>query len=484
MMKKLLIFAFLFVGISLSNQAQRTGTYYNETYRPQYHFTPERNWMGEPCGLVYYDGEYHLFYQYNPKGSDPGFYHWGHAVSKNLIHWEHLPLALFPDNLSQDQEFCTAGPGSVIIDHNNVLSVQSGSDKTMVAFYTSHQCGQRIAYSTDRGRTWQKFAGNPIIPYDETDEASSPKVFWYEPGKHWIMALYRRPDDDDRKRGTSLYKSTNLVNWEFVSHIPGFRGTPDFIELKVNNRPDEKKWILFEGDGSYVIGSFDGTTFAPESIRLKSDFGKNYYGAQTWSNIPASDGRVLQIAWMKGGEYPGMPFAGQMTFPSELTLRRFNTGTFLIRQPVAELELLKGKTHKWEKHNLIPGLNTNPIKKVKGDLIHIKGQFDLKTCDSFGMMLRMNKKNPGTELLYNVKRQTLSILGQTVPLEPIDNKIFLEILIDRSSIEVYANNGRAVVTHTFLPDPAALEYLLYNTGGELMIDKLEITELKSSWREK
>jgi fructan beta-fructosidase len=298
------------------------------------------------------------------------------------------------------------------------------------------------------------------------------------------MALYRRPDNDDRKRGISFYNSVNLINWDFQSHMPGFRGTPDLVELKVNNRPEEKRWLLFEGDGSYVMGSFDGKTFIPESIRMKSDFGRNFYGSQTWNNIPASDGRVLQVAWMKDGEYPNMPFSGQMTFPSELSLRRFNTGTFLIRQPANEFKELYGKTHKWEKQNLIPGLNSNLIKKVKGDLILIKGQFDLKTCDSFGLMLRMNKKVTGTELLYNVKRQTLSVLGQTVPLEPIDNKIYLEILIDRSSIEVYANNGRAVISNTFTPDENALEYLLYNTGGELMVDKLEIIELNSAWKSK
>ena len=483
-MKNLVAFTILLFGFTLILQAQRVGTYYNETYRPQYHFTAERNWMGDPAGLVFYGGEYHLFYRYNPRGTEPGYSQWGHAVSNNLVNWKHLPVAVFADNLSEDRDFCTAGPGSAVIDYNNLLGLQGGSEKTMVAFYTSHQCGQRIAYSNDRGRTWQKFAGNPVIPYDETDEASSPKVFWYEPGNHWVMALYRRPDNDDRKRGISFYNSVNLISWEFKSHLPGFRGTPDLVELKVNNRPEEKKWLLFEGDGSYVMGSFDGKVFIPESIRLKSDFGRNYYGSQTWNNIPASDGRVLQIAWMKDGEYPNMPFSGQMTFPSELSLRRFNTGTFLIRQPARELSTLYGKTHKWEKQNLIPGLNSNLIKKVKGDLILIKGQFDLKTCDSFGLMLRMNKKVMGTELLYNVKRQTLSILGQTVPLEPVDNKIYLEILIDRSSIEVYANNGRAVITNTFTPDENALEYLLYNTGGELMVDKLEIIELNSAWRSK
>jgi fructan beta-fructosidase len=483
-MKNLINIAVLLFCAPLAAVAQPKTGYYNETLRPQFHFTPERNWMGDPSGLVFYDGEYHLFYQYNPRGLEPGFYQWGHAVSTNLINWEHLPVAIFADNLSEDRDFCTAGPGSAIVDYDNVLGLESGSEKTLVTFYTSYQCGQRIAFSNDRGRTWRKFTGNPVIPYVETEEASSPKVFWYDEGKHWVMALYRRPDDDDRKRGISFYSSKDLINWEFQSHMPGFRGTPDLIELKVNNRPDEKRWLLFEGDGSYVMGSFDGKLFTPESIRFKSDFGRNYYASQTWNNVPASDGRILQIASLRGGDYPDMPFSGQMTFPSELSLRRFNTGTFLIRQPVKEIEGLHGKTHKWEKQNLIPGLNSNLIKKIKGDILHIKGTFDLKTCDSFGMMIRMGKKAAGTELLYNVKRQTLSVLGQTVSIEPVDNKIYLEILIDRSSIEVYANNGRAVVSGTFVPEAGGLEYVLYNTGGELMVDKLEITELNSAWTSK
>ena len=457
--------------------AQPGSGYYNEILRPQFHFTSERNWIGEPTGLVFYEGMYHLFYQHNPRGTEPGFYHWGHAVSSDLIAWEHLPLAIFTDNLSEDREVCTAGPGSVIVDDKNVLGLAAEGVKTMVAFYTSLQCGQRMAYSTDKGRTWKKFAGNPIIPFDPDDEASGPKVLWYEPGNHWVMVLYRRPDNDDRKRGMSFYTSDDLVNWEFQSHLPGFRGTPDLIEIGINNRPEEKKWVLFEGDGSFVMGSFDGKKFTPESIRMKSDFGRNFQGSRTLSGASGPDGRVIQVAWMKDGEYPDMPFHGQMTFPAELSLRRFNTGTYLIRQPAGEIATIYGKSIKWEKENLIPGLNTNLVKKAKGELYHIKGQFDLKNCDSFGFVFRMSKKNQGTELLYNVRRQTLSLLGQTVTVEPVDNKIYLDILIDRSSIEVYANNGRFVLSSTFQPAVNSLEYMLYNTGGELMVDKLEFIDL-------
>src|SRR5690606_27387661 len=337
----------------------------------QFHFTPEKNWHNDPNGLVYYDGEYHLFYQYNPKGNEWGYMHWGHAVSTDLVHWEHLPVALFPDENSEDKENCTAFSGSAIVDHKNLLNKQQGDEKTLVAFYTSQNCGQRIAYSTDRGRTWEKFEGNPIIPYDEKDDARDPKVLWYEPAQSYVMVIYRKTSEDDNTKGISFYTSKNLTDWEYKNHIYGFYECPDLVPMQVTNRPEETKWVLFDGDGSYIIGNFDGETFSPETAKMKSDFGKNYYATQTWSNIPEEDGRVIQIAWMRGGNFPDMPFNGQMSFPSELSLTKFDFGYKVTRKPVSEIELLHGKQYSWENKKLIPGINQNLVKKIKGDCLHI-----------------------------------------------------------------------------------------------------------------
>ncbi len=457
--------------------------YYDEIYRPQFHFSPEKNWMNDPNGLVYYDGEYHLFYQYNPNGTEWGFMHWGHAVSTDLVHWEHLPVALFPDENSEDKERCTAFSGSAIVDDQNLLGKQTGTEKTLVAFYTSQQCGQRIAYSTDKGRTWVKYEGNPVIPYNETDDARDPKVIWYQPGQCYVMVLYRKSTEDDKSKGISFYTSENLVDWEWKSHIHGFFECPDLIELQVTNRPEEKKWILFDGDGSYLIGQFDGTQFTPESAKLKSDFGSNYYATQTWSNIPEDDGRTIQIAWLKGGKYPEMPFNGQMSFPCELSLTKFNFGYKLLRQPVSEIEKLHGKHFSWENENLIPGINQNILKKVNDECLHIIADFDLKTSDNFGFMVRHSKKNPGTEILYNVKRGTLSVLGNTVPIVPVNNKISFEILLDRSSIEIFANNGQTVISNCFTPDEGADDLVLFTNGGELGVDKLDIYKMESVWKQ-
>jgi len=456
--------------------------YYNELYRPQFHFSTEKNWHNDPNGLVYYNGEYHMFYQYNPKGIEWGYMHWGHAVSTDLVHWGHLPVAIYPDENSEDKEYCTAFSGSAIVDEHNVLGKQEGDEKTLVAFYTSKSCGQRIAYSTDKGRTWEKFAGNPIIPFDENDEARDPKVFWHEESHKWVMVLYRKSSSEEKSKGVSIYTSENLIDWEWKSHIPGFYECPDLVKLQVTNIPDESKWILFNGDGSYLIGAFDGEKFSPESAKIKSDFGGNYYATQTWSNIPAEDGRTLQIAWMRGGEFPGMPFNGQMSFPCEISLTKFSFGYKLVRKPVKEIEKLHGKRQSWENKILIPGLNQNKTKGVKGDCFHIIAEFDLKTSDNFGFILRDSKKNPGTEISYNVKRGVLSVLNSTVPIVPVDNKISFEILLDRASIEIFANDGQTVISNCFTPAEGAEDVVLYTIGGELGINKLDVYEMKSIWK--
>ena len=478
-------FSFLVLTIcfaTISCFAEKPEKLFDELYRPQFHFTPEQNWQNDPNGLVYYAGEYHLFFQHNPFGREWGFMHWGHAISTDLVHWKHLPLALYPDNDSKDTIDCTEFSGSGIVDVNNVSGLQSGDEKTILLFYTSQHCGQRLAYSNDKGRTWKKYDKNPIIAYDATDDARDPKVFWHEGSKKFVMVLYRKPNNKEKQKGVSFYTSTNLIDWELKSHITGFFECPDLIELPVNNRADDKKWVLFDGDGSYEIGTFDGEKFNPESDKMQSDWGKNYYATQTWSNIPESDGRAIQIAWMRGGEYPAMPFNGQMTFPSELSLKKYIDGIKLIRKPIKEIQLLHEKGEVWENKNLIPGIAKNLVKGTKGDCFHIIGTFKIKTADSFGFVVRLDKKDNGTEIIYNTKTSTLTCMDKSAVIEPIDGGIKLEILVDRSSIEIYANDGKVVMSSCFLPAKDANGLVLFNTGGEILVEKLEIYPMKSIWQ--
>ncbi|MGQ7870132.1 glycoside hydrolase family 32 protein [Sunxiuqinia sp. sy24] len=471
----------LFCLFSFTHSAKAQKHAFDESYRPQFHFTPEQNWMNDPNGLIFFEGEYHLFYQHNPNAKEWGFMHWGHAVSKDLVHWEHLPLAIYPDNDSKDKEYATAFSGSAIVDKNNLLGKQKGDAATLLAFYTSKDNGQRIAYSLDKGRTWEKYEGNPVIAFDEKDDARDPKVFWHEESQRYIMVLWRMPEGKKSAEGISIYSSENLTDWTYESHLAGFYECPDLVELPVDRRTDDTRWVIFDGDGSYLIGDFDGKRFKPETPKMQGDFGKNYYATQTFNNLPADDGRTIQLAWMRGGEYPDMPFNGQMTFPTELALKNYLEGIRLVRTPAKEIELLHEKGDTWEDKNLIPGLNKNLTRKVKGDCLHIQGTFDLKSVNSFGFVVRSSRKETGVEIRYDATKQVLSCLGQGVLLSPEDNKIQLEILIDRTSIELFGNGGKAVLSSCYTADPDAQELVLYNTGGELLVEKLDIYPLKSMY---
>jgi len=481
MMKPTILTAVLVAGFLLlisSGEPQETR---NEKYRPQYHFSPEKNFLGNPAGFVYQNGEYHLFYQYNPSGKGPENLHLGHVLSKDLLRWEFLPEAIAPSGNPGDTLCNSVISGSVVVDQENILGYQQGNNKTLVLFYTENRCGQHMAYSTDLGKSWKKNERKPLIALESGTEALQPQVFWHAASRKWVMAIYTIPEKDSRKKGFSFYHSKNLIDWEFGSHLAGFSENPALVELKVNNRPDETRWVVMEGNGNYIIGLFNGTTFVPESIRLKSDFGEHFSCPENLVNLPAEDGRIIQMATLTQGEWPEMPFSGQFTFPVELSLRKVGTGIFLTRQPVREIEKLYGKQVEWKNENLIPGINKNLIKKIEGKCFRIKGRFDLKNCDSFGFMLRAGKKSPGTELLYNVKRQTLSLMGHSIGLAPLDNKISLDILMDRASAEVYANGGIASISSLIFPGETDNEFILYNNGGELLVEELTITEINSPW---
>jgi fructan beta-fructosidase len=477
--------ALLLVTLSLSFTTVPDKTdkkYYQEKYRPQYHFTPEKNWMNDPNGLVYYGGEYHLFYQYNPNGKEWGFMHWGHAVSKDLIRWEHLPVAINPDEDSKDKNHATAYSGSAVVDEKNSAGLQQGEEKTLLVFYTSFECGQRLAYSNDKGRTWHKYAKNPLIPFAK-DDARDPKVFFHAPSGKWVMVLYRRPDGDEAQQGISVFTSLNLINWELQSHIAGYYECPDLFELPLDGDKGKSKWVLLGGSGEYRVGSFDGKQFSPETPMKTLDYGKNFYATQTWSNHP--EGKVVQLAWMRGGEYPDMPFNGQMTFPCELSLRTTQSGPTLCRKPIEAIATLHGKNDLIKKEkNIIPGLQGNLVGGISGKILHIKAKFNPKTSDGFGFIVRNGKKEVGTEIRYDTNKKLLSCMGGQAVVEPKDGLLQFEILLDRSSIEIFVNDGEVVLSSCFTPAEEDDDLTLWTQGGELFVNEIQVYELKSAWNGK
>src|SRR5205814_1436495 len=284
---------------------------YHEKLRPQFHFSSRRGWNNDPNGLVYSQGEYHLFYQHNPFGWDWGNMHWGHAVSADLVHWKELPIAFYPKQFGD-----WAFSGSAVVDKQNTAGWKTGSEDVLVAAFTSTARGECIAFSNDRGRSWQEFAGNPVVKHNGRD----PKLIWHAPTSKWVMCVY---EEIGKTQNIAFYTSPDLKTWQFQSRIEGFFECPDLFELPVDSNRAKTKWVLYAGDGQYVLGSFDGKTFHRESGKHRLWYG-NFYAAQTFSATP--DGRRIQIGWGNGITFPGMPFNQQMTFPCELTLRTTGAG--------------------------------------------------------------------------------------------------------------------------------------------------------------
>ena len=444
-------------------------TAYKETHRPQFHFTPKTNWTNDPNGLIYYKGEYHLFFQHNPSGINWGNMTWGHAVSTDLVHWKQLPHAIHPDELG------TIFSGSGVVDWKNTGGFQTGDESVLVNFYTSAGSHapepvpftQSIAYSNDRGRTWIKYEGNPVIEHI-VGSNRDPKVIWHEPTQKWVMALYLDKND------YSLFGSTNLKEWTKLSdlQIPDTE-CPDIFELPVDGDPDNTKWVFWGAAGKYYVGNFDGTTFTPEDDAHRSDYGANFYAAQTWSDVPESDGRRIQIAWMSGSNPPDMPFNQQMSFPCRLTLRTTSEGIRLHREPVVEIENIHTYTHAWSDLPLKP--EADPLAGLTGELFDIRAEIALNDATAVGFKLR------GQEVRYNVAEQQLTFLERSGPLAPKDGKIRLQILVDRISIEAFGNDGELSMTSYFVPDLENADIGVYAEGGAATLVSLKVHELKSSW---
>jgi len=445
---------------------------YNETYRPQFHFTPKKNWMNDANGLVFYKGEYHLFFQHNPKGIHWGNMTWGHAVSRDLVHWEQLPNAIEPDRLG------TIFSGSAVVDWDNTAGFQTGPEKVIVAIYTSaggmsdeskgQPFTQSIAYSNDGGRTFTKYEKNPVLPH-LLKENRDPKVVWHAPTKRWIMTLFK----DGNTYG--FFSSPDLKHWTHLHDIsvPGCSECPDFFEMPVDGDRKNTRWVWTAANGHYLIGSFDGRRFTSHSGPHRMDWGANYCAVQTFSDIPESDGRRIQIAWMAGGKYPKMPFNQQMAFPCELTLRTFPEGIRMCRRPVREIHLLHAAEHKWTDVHLKPG--DNPLADLAGELFDIRVEFEPPEAGEFGLRVR------GQAVGYSTRDKKLSCLGRSAELHPVDGRIKLHVLVDRTSIEVFGNDGALSMSSCFLPRVKDRSLAVYSIGGPTRVVTLTVYPLRSAW---
>ncbi len=434
---------------------------YGETWRPQFHFTArqwteerlnpgprEEGWCNDLNGLVFYDGEYHLFAQRWNKC-------WIHAVSRDLVHWTEREPAFWEESLDSGVQ-----SGNCVIDYADTSGLSP--DKTtppMVAFWARNDNrSQCLSYSLDHGRTWTLYAHNPVLVSPERD----PMVFWYAPGRHWVMMMY----GNDQYH---IFTSRNLLQWHDENHpIPNSFECPDFFQLPLDGDKSKMKWVLVRGNGKYSVGSFDGTEFKEETPQFDSDAGPNFYATQSWGNTETGDGRRIQAAWMRGGVYPDMPFNQQVTFPCELTLHTTPDGPRLHREPIREIAGLHRHEDTWVGRTLPSGGALD--LKQPGDLFHIK----MAVAIPEGATLTLNIR--GLPLVLTRR----SIACGTDP-QPVSGGLqSVEVLIDRTSVEAFANHGEVSISKCFLPDGSGLS--LTATGGPVTVRSLSVFQLNSAWK--
>lgn len=437
-----------------------------ERYRPQFHYTTVKGWINDPIGLVFYRGEYHLFNDHNPFScrfpggkTDGEQSHWSHAISPDLVHWKHLPIAVYPDAHGA----CWSGSG--VVDWKNTAGFQTGHEPPLVLVYTSagRTFGQSLVYSNDRGRTWDKYEGNPVLKQIAPNNRD-PQVFWHEATKKWVMVLYVR------RGSANFFTSDDLKKWTPTSEVrlAGFHECPDLFELPVDGDQKNMKWVLYDARFHYWIGSFDGKTFKPEAGPLRGDYGSNFYAAQSWHN---TKDRRIQIGWMRNGRYPEMPFNQQMSFPCELVLRTAGKGIKLFRCPVREIEKLYAEQS--ELTDVILSPDGNPLSDISGDLFDIEMEIEPGDAAEFGIRLH--------ETAVTYAKNKVSCLGCTAGAPPIDGRLKLRILVDRASVEVFANDGEVSMSSCFLPKEINTGLELYAKGGNVNIKSLRVARLKLGW---
>jgi fructan beta-fructosidase len=432
---------------------------YREKGRPQFHFTARRGWLNDPNGLVYSAGEWHLFFQHNPFGWDWGNMHWGHAVSKDLFHWQELPEAIYPRTFGD-----WAFSGSAVVDRDNTTGWKTGPDEVLVAAYTSTGRGECIVFSRDRGRTWTEFDGNPVVRHRGRD----PKLVWHAPTRKWVMAVY---DEHAGKQWIAFYTSPDLKRWEFQSRIEGYFECPDLYELPAGE--GRSKWVLSAADGRYAIGEFDGRVFHPDGEKRQVWYG-DFYAAQTYDSAPG--GRRVQIGWGRGVTFPGRPFNQQMTVPCDLSLHTTGDGPRLFAYPVKELSALRGKKVAAPAGDLNPG--ENPLAAVEGDLFDIEVEFDPGAAAAVGVTVR------GTTVEYDAKAHRLTCGRHSASLTPAGATIRLRVLADAGSVEAFADGGRVAVSSAAARANTAPPVTLFARGGTARLASATAWELRSTWETK
>lgn len=502
-----------------SGSAGASVALYSEPYRPQIHFSPASGWMNDPNGMVYYEGEYHLFFQHNPDASVWGPMHWGHAVSTDLVHWQQLPIALYPDSLGY------IFSGSAVVDRENTSGFGTSENPPLIAFFTYHNPdlqqakeveveSQAIAYSTDKGRTWTKYAGNPVIENPGIPDFRDPKVIWHEPTRQWIAALASGQE-------IRLYASGDCKNWTYLSAFGGGRGShdgvwecPDLFPLRVNGS-DETKWVLTvninpggPSGGSatqYFVGDFDGRQFTSDQQKtLWADYGRDNYAGVTWSDAPG--GRRIFMGWMNNWQYAGdkptRVWSGAVTFPRELGLDKVENMYLLTSLPVDELSVIRGETLRVENQKVDRVYPLSGLCSFAKAPVELKLTFDqsqntqMSFASRYGVKLK-NKKGEYISVGYdNIEKffyvDRTNAAGEVfsdkfasthlIPYIVNTPRVEWRLLIDVASLEFFTAGGRVAVTDVFYPSEPFDQIEVFTENGLITLVEGSVTELKSIWK--
>ena len=459
--------------IEQSDSIKGAENLYREPSRGQFHFSPKRGWNNDPNGMVYFNGEYHLFFQHNPYGWGWGNMHWGHAVSRDMVHWQELGDKLLPDDM---------GPmfsGSAVVDWKNTSGFGKDGQPPLVLIYTAagNPTVQCIAYSTD-GRNFTKYSGNPVVK-QITGGNRDPKVIWHEPTQKWVMVLY--VETAGKKHTVHFFTSPNLREWTLTSISDGgidgdkyLFECPDFFPLAVDGDAAKTKWVLLAADSQYAIGTFDGVKFTTEHARLPGHRGRGFYAPQSFSDIPATDGRRILIGWWQT-ETKGMPFNQSMTVPLELRLTSTADGPRMTFTPVRELETLRAKSHRFDAKTLKPG-DKNPLDAVNTELAEVRAEVEPGDASEVVFNIR------DVMVVYSPKTQELRVDNRRAPAPLRDGKLRLAIYCDRTGVEVFASDGLCYVPLPFNTKPDNRRLFLETRGGAVKVASLEVHELRSAWQ--
>ena len=434
---------------------------YHEKYRPQFHFSAIRGWINDPNGLVYYKGEYHLFFQHNPYSWTWGNMTWGHAVSKDLVHWEELGDAIHPDGGG------TIFSGSGVVDWNNTTGFQTGDEPPLVVMYTYvGPFSQNLAYSNDRGRTLTNYAGNPVQEHI-VGSNRDPKVFWHEPSERWVSVLFL----DEKQMG--IFTSKDMKEWTKTCELKAFYECPEMFALALDGDKNTTKWVLYGASGDYFVGTFDGKTFTPDGEAIQYNYGDSFYASQTFNDIPKEDGRRIQIAFGLDAGHKSMPFNQMMNFPVVLTLRTTGEGPRMCAEPVKEIELL------YKRSETIDGMTLNAASKTiaQGELFDITAVFETGTASEVGFKLR------GLTISWDAEKGELRCKDKIAPLIPENGRVKLRLLVDRVSVEIFANDGRIYMPMHNVAEDVIADIKVFAKDGQATLTELTVHELASAWEQ-